>query len=97
LTGIAKGIDNRAPHLMRDVVGDPVRAKGSGKTFDHLNEVKEALDALKNSRAALTQMRGELARRQIDPKVLAEKLDPALSSLTRVVQTVGNAIKKMTP
>ena len=82
---------------MRDTVGDPVRQPGSGKDFDHLNEVQGAVAALANTRTNLTRLRTELARRQMDPKILAEKLDPALNALTNVVQSVGQALKKMQP
>lgn len=80
---------------MRDTAGDPVRQPGSSDEYDHLQEVKDALASLKNTRIALTQMRGDLAKRQTDPKILADKLDPALDSLSKVVQSVGQALKKI--
>jgi hypothetical protein len=82
---------------MRDTVGDPVRQPGAGKQFDHLSEVKDALGALQTTRTNLARLRGELARRQFDPTILSEKLDPALSALTAVVQSVGQALEKMKP
>jgi hypothetical protein len=82
---------------MRDIAGDPVKQKGSGEPWDHLQEVEGAVNSLKNTREDLTRLRGDLARRQVDPKVLSEKLDPALDALKRVVDSVGAALKKVKP
>lgn len=89
--------DSDITGAMRDIAGDPVKQKGGGQPWDHLQEVEGAVNSLKNTREDLTRLRGELSRRQIDPKVLSEKLDPALDALKRVVDSVGAALKKVKP
>jgi hypothetical protein len=80
---------------MRDTAKDPVRKPGSGEEYDHLDEVQSSLRALKNTRDTLTQIRTDLVKRQTDPKILAEKLDPALNALTAVANSVSQALKKI--
>lgn len=82
---------------MRDVVGDPVRAPGSGKTFNHLQEVTEALDGIKDARQQLVRVRFGLLKGQIDAKIIAEKLAPVMDSLLRLTQTVERSLEQMKP
>jgi hypothetical protein len=82
---------------MRDTAGDPVRQSGSGESYDHLQEVNSALASLTRTRTELSRVRAELQRRQTDPKILAEKLNPALDAITHVVQSVQQALAKVKP
>lgn len=77
---------------MRDTASDPVRQAGSGAPYDHLQEVNDALASLSRTRTELVRVRGELERRQIDPKTIAAKLDPALDAITGVVNSVKQAL-----
>ena len=105
MTSIKTAINAMADHLsdaditgaMRDTAKDPVRKPGSGEEYDHLDEVQSSLRALKNTRDTLTQIRTDLVKRQTDPKILAEKLDPALNALTAVANSVSQALKKIKP
>lgn len=103
MTSIKTAINAMTDHLsdaditgaMRDTAKDPVRKPGSGEEYDHLDEVQSSLRSLKNTRDTLTQIRTDLVKRQTDPKILAEKLDPALNALTAVANSVSQALKKI--
>jgi hypothetical protein len=82
---------------MRDTAKDPVKQPGSGKAFDHLQEVNDALASLTRTRTELTKVRAELEKRQIDPKIVAEKLNPPLEAIARVVDSVRQALKRVRP
>jgi hypothetical protein len=74
---------------------DPVKKAGSGKEFDHLGEVERAVDSLSRAREGLVRVRTDLVRRQLDPKIIADRLDPALDALQGVITAVETALKKV--
>jgi vacuolar-type H+-ATPase subunit I/STV1 len=82
---------------MRDVAGDPVRQPGSGRIFDHQQEVNDSLRALQSTRRELLRVRTELERRQFDPTTIAEVLQAPIESLQRVIETVRQALRKVQP
>jgi hypothetical protein len=89
--------DSDITGAMRDTANDPVKQSGSGKTFDHLREVNDALASLTRTRSELTRVRAELEKRQIDPKLVADKLNPPLDAIARVVDSVRQALSKVRP
>lgn len=87
--------DDDIAGAMRDVAGDPVKEKGSGEPFDHLKEVTDAVNSLQSVRRDLNRVRTQLSSRQIDPKIVAEKLNPPLDAVKRTIKAVKNALAQV--
>lgn len=70
---------------LRDALGVPVRRQGSGKAWDHLTEVKEAVESLRNAKDNLIRARYRLEPGSRAYRSLTREMD-ALDEMARRVQ-----------
>lgn len=89
--------DSDITGAMRDLADDPVRQVGSGQAFNHLQEVNDALASLTRTRTELARIKADMVRRQMDPKLIADKLGPALDAITATIQSVRQALSNVKP
>jgi hypothetical protein len=87
--------DDDIAGAMRDVASDPVRKVGTGEPYDHLQEVDTAVASLRNAQSAIMRFRIAMLKREIPPKEVAARVNPALDAVKRTLSVLKIALEKV--